>query len=55
MRLIGLVVNFAGNVVMLHGAVRYFAGDATPMEMALGIAITVVCNLLLAFPLRLPL
>jgi hypothetical protein len=39
-----------GNVAMLHGAVRYFTGGASPGEMLAGLAVTGCCVVILSIP-----
>jgi len=52
LRVAGLVVNFAGNILMLHGAVLWFMGKASGVEMGIGIAVSCLCVAVLAIPER---
>jgi len=45
----GLALNLVGNVLLLHGAVRYLAG-ASMIELAVGAGITGVCIAVLSVP-----
>ena len=46
----GLFVNFFANAVAIHGAVQYSIRGGSPVEMYLGIAVTVVVCLIVAIP-----
>ena len=45
-----LVVNFAGNVLLLHGAIRYLTAGAPVYEMGAGIVVTGACLIVLSIP-----
>ncbi len=46
----GLFVNFFANAVAIHGAMKYMLQDGSPVEMYVGIAVTVAVCLVLAIP-----
>ena len=46
----GLGLNLVANVVMLHGAVRYFTAGASPLEMLAGLIVTALCVATLSIP-----
>jgi hypothetical protein len=49
-----LIANFTANSVLLHGAVRFFDGDAGPTQMYVGLAITIAFVIALSAPTRVP-
>ena len=51
-RLWGLFLNFIANAVALHGAIRYMLHNESPVEMYVGILITVVVCMVIAVPVR---
>jgi hypothetical protein len=47
-----LIANFAGNAAAIHGAILHVIRGLNSTEMYAGLAISIVCCLLLAFPSR---
>lgn len=50
LRFWGLVLNLIGNVLLLHGAVRYLMNGAPIHEMLVGAVITAACLVVLSLP-----
>jgi hypothetical protein len=48
----GLVLNFAGNCLLMHGAIQYLTAGAPIHEMAAGIVVTGACAVVLSLPNR---
>lgn len=46
----GLFVNFAMNILTIHGAIGYFLKGQSPVEMYMGFVFTVAVCLVLAVP-----
>ncbi|MGH7717740.1 MAG: hypothetical protein ACREON_02695 [Gemmatimonadaceae bacterium] len=52
LRLWGLILNLLGNVLLVHGAVRYVAAGTNFYELVAGVVMTVLCVVALSIPNR---
>jgi len=49
-RLWGLFLNFVANAVAIHGAIKFMIHGQSPIEMVVGIGITIAVCMVLAVP-----